>query len=208
MKLLLVAMLVVLLSLPALAMVPETSYKTAFDFPRRYGVERVTNYDPRVNYGRIDTTVYLSPVQVNQYKGVGRGGYAPFYPRATARIYATSSYGFPLATITIMTKDLPPSYDGNIQYEVWLVDLETNYRLTLGTFTTGFGGIGSLSYRANNYIDAYDYVEITAEPFDDLDVSAGPVALVGAIKDRTPQPDYFNPPPKETRMVTTGFEKY
>ncbi len=201
---------VVLLSLPALAIMPETSYKTAFDFPRKYGVERVANYDPRVNYGRINTFVYMSPPGVKEYVGVGRGGNAPFYPRATVRLWSTSWYGYPLINLEVKTKDLDPSDRKHVMYETWLVDAETGYRLSVGTFTTGFGGIGILYYTMNNYADPYDFVEITAEPLEDLDVSPGPLVLVGGItgKDRTPPPEYFNPPPKDSLMISSMFKNY
>lgn len=210
MKKLVCLVFVILLCLPALAIVPETSYKTAFDFPRKYGVERVTNYDPRVNYGRINTFVYLTPPAPKEYVGAGRGGYAPFYPRATVQIGSTSWYGSPLINIVVKTKDLDPSYDKNMMYEVWLVDAETGYRLSVGTFTTGFGGVGELYYTMNNYADPYDFVEITSEPFEDFDVSPGPLVLVGGInaRDRTPQPGYFNPEPKDTKMISSLFTNY
>ncbi|MBW2969809.1 hypothetical protein KY309_01755 [Candidatus Woesearchaeota archaeon] len=201
-KILIAGIAVLLLSLTVFAIVPETSYKTPLDFPRRSGIERVTNYDPRVNYGRIETVTYLSPLNVEVYKGVGRGGYAPMYPRATARIKSTTWYGYPSAQVMIDTKDLPRTEDINGQFEVWLVDVDANYRLSLGTFTTNMGGIGQLGYKVNNFLDAYDYVEITAEPLVDLDVSPGPVALIGKIQNKVPPPEYYNPPPKDTKMIT------
>lgn len=201
-KVLIAVIAVLLLSLTVFAIMPETAYKTAFDFPRRSGIERVTNYDPRVNYGRIETISYLSPLNVEVYKGVGRGGYAPMYPRATARIKSTTWYGYPSAQVMVLTKDLPRTEDINGQYEVWLIDVDSNYRLSLGTFTTNMGGIGELEYRVNNFIDSYDYVEITAEPLVDTDVSPGPVALIGEIENKVPPPEYYNPPPKDTKMVT------
>ncbi len=195
---------IALLSLTVLAIVPETSYKTPIDAPRRYGVERVTHYDPRVNFARIDTTVYLSPVEVEHFKGVGRGGYAPLYPRGTARVRSSTWYGYPRAQVNIMTKDLPPSYEINSQFETWLVDAETGQRLSVGTFTTGFGGIGTSHYVIDNYFDPYDFVEITVEPFDDMDVSPGPVALIGRI----PPPRFYNPAPKSGLMITQTFSEY
>lgn len=200
-KIIILLAMVSLLSLLALA---AHDYKTPFDAPRRYGVERVTHYDPRVNFARVDTTVYLGPGVLTEYKGVGRGGYAPFYARGTARVRSSTWYGYPRAQVDLVTKDLPSSDDIHEQFEAWLVDQETGQRLSLGTFTTGFGGTGVLYYQIDNYFDAYDVLEVTKEPFDDNDVSPGPVALIGKV----PPPNlplYFNPPPKQAKMVTETF---
>jgi len=179
-------------------------YKTPFDFEKRLGVQRVTHYDPRVNFARIGAVVYLSPPGPVDYKGVGRGGYAPMYPRGTARISSTAWYGFPHAEIKITTKDIPVTSEVKGQFEAWVVDSESGYRLSLGTFTTLGGGVGELYFNADTYLDPYDWVEITIEPFDDYDVSPGPIVLLGRI----PAPNYFDPVPKQAKMMTKTFSNY
>ena len=207
MKAFVLVMIVLLVSLSVAAL---HDYKSPFEWEyRRYGVERVgvervTHYDPRVNFARIDSTVYLSPVGVQDYKGVGRGGYAPYYARGTAVIRSSTWYGYPRAQAKIVTKDLDPSDRIKSQFEAWLVDADTGYRLSLGTFTTMFGGIGELWYKTDTYFDTYEWVEITVEPYDDLDVSPGPVVLLGRI----PPPSHFNPPPKDAKMVTETIREY
>jgi len=197
-KLLLTIAIVALLSLSAIGL--ET-YKTPFDFPPhtapRIGVQRVTNYDPRVNFQHMRVVVYLGPPGPVQFKGAGRGGSSAFYPRATAEIQSTTWYGYPKSKVDINTKDLTPSADLHGVYEAWLVDLDTGYRNSLGTFTAAYGGVGELQYDVNNYLDAYDIIEITAEPYDDSDVLPGPVVLVASI----PSTNYFNPEPKSSKMV-------
>ncbi len=173
-------------------------YKTGFNVQRQTGVERVTNYDPRVNFARMDSIVYLRPIEYGDYYGAGRGGEAPFYYRGTARIMSSSWYGFPRAQAVIQTKDLPVTDKERIQFEVWLVDTQTNYRMSLGSFTTMFGGIGTLDYRIDNYFDAYDLVEVTVEPLDDMDEAPGEVILIGLI----PPPTQFSPAPRSSKMVT------
>jgi len=208
MKKFIIVMAVLLLSLSVVAIHDE--YTSPFDWEfRRYGVERVgvervTHYDPRVNFARIDSMVYLNPVGVEDYKGVGRGGYAPFYARGTAKIRSSTWYGYPRAQVTITTKDLEPSDRIDSQFEAWLVDADTGYRLSVGTFTTLFGGVGELWYKADTYFDPYEWVEITVEPYDDIDVSPGPVVLLGRI----PPPSNFNLPPKQAKMVTETFSEY
>jgi hypothetical protein len=179
-------------------------YRTPFSFEKRLGVQRVTHYDPRVNFARIDAMVYLDPLGVEEQIGAGRGGYAPFYPRGTAKIRSSTWYGFPRAQVNINTKDLEPSFEIDAQYEAWLVDAETGYRLSLGTFTTAFGGVGEIWYVANTYFDSYDWVEVTVEPYDDNDVSPGPIVLLGRI----PPPTHFNPPPKSSKLVTDTYSFY
>ena len=111
----------------------EEHYKTVFDFPRRYGVQHITHFDPRVvgdNYfARIDSIVYLNPVDESDEnyggEGAGRGGYVPIYPRATAKIQSSRSYGGPNSIVTISTKDLKASDRVYGEFESWLVDDDT-----------------------------------------------------------------------------------
>jgi hypothetical protein len=197
-KIMIVIALIALLSLSAIAI---GTYKTPIVSERKYGtggVQRVTHYDPRVNYQRIRTIIALSPPGPDVHPGVGRGGVAPMYSRGTAEISSVTWYGYPRSHVLIKTKDILPSYENNAQYEVWLVDVESGYRLSMGVFTTGFGGVGSLDYHIDKNLDPYDFVEITVEPFDDLDVSPGPVMLIGAIT----AANYFNPPSKSAKMIT------
>lgn len=205
--LILVGLMVVMSSI-ALAAISE-QYVTPFDFPRRYGVERVTHYDPRVNYGRIDTTVYLEPAEHDKFKGVGRGGYAPFYASGVAKLRSSTWYGYPRAQATIKVKDLPYSDEEKVKFEAWLVDADTEYRLSMGTFLTTFGGYAEHSYRINNFFDPYEFVEITVEPLHDTDVRPGPVVVFGRIPDSPlGSTQYFNPEPRSSKMVTSSFESF
>ena len=197
-----IAIIGALLSISAIAAImPE--YKTAFDFPRKLGVERVTHYDPRVNFARIDDIVYLETAQATKFRGVGRGGYAPFYARGTAKLRSSVLASYPSAEVSLTTKDLPQSSEVNSQFEVWLVDDDTGYRLSLGTFTTQFGGVGRFRWRSTTYLDPYDVIEVTLEPFDDLDLNPGPPLLIAAM----PHPTFFYPAPKQAKMANSAFKK-
>jgi len=197
MKRLAILFALLLATTAALAAISE-QYKTPFEAPRRQGVERVTHYDPRIHIARIDSTVYLEPAQASKFEGVGRGGYAPFYARGTARIFSRTTTGFPSASVHIKTKDIE---SGKV-YEGWLVDHDSGYRLSLGTFvTTGFGGVGELRYRTNNYLDPYDTVEVTLEPYYDEDPAPGPLVLVGLM----PQPRHYDPAVKQAKMLTSSY---
>ncbi|MEM3154516.1 MAG: hypothetical protein QW165_03040 [Candidatus Woesearchaeota archaeon] len=189
-----------ILALASLSTIALHTYSTPLKSSRQYGqggVERVTHYDPRVNYQHMATNVYLSPLGVEDYVGAGRGGYAPLYARGSARIESSTWYGYPRSRVQIKTKDIPPSDRDMVQFEGWLVDAETGYRLSVGVFVTGFGGVGLLDYHVDNYLDPYDFVEVTKEPYGDLDVLPGEVVLVGVI----PKANYFNPPAKGAKMV-------
>ncbi|RJQ19988.1 anti-sigma factor [Candidatus Woesearchaeota archaeon] len=197
-----IVLLIALLSVSAIAAIMD-SYVSPLEFPRRYGVERVTHYDPRVGISKINTLVYLEPTFVQQSIGAGRGGYEPIFPRGTARVESSAWDGYPRGAVRVTTKDLPPSDRIGMQFEAWLVDDDTGYRLSLGQFYTLFGGVGELRYDGSLYFDAYDRVEITVEPFEDLDVLPGQVVLEGPI-----QKDYsgYRPPARQGRMVTESFQ--
>jgi|GEM_PF-2505088 len=168
---------------------------------KQSGVERVTSYDPRVNFARIETTVYMEPLAKIDYTGVGRGGEPPFYPRATGRVKSYLWAGFPRAQVNINTIDLPASDKVNGQYEVWLFDDDSSFQLSLGTFTTLGGGVGEFKYDTENYLDAYDKVVISLEPYDDDDVAPHTLILQGNI----PEPVYFDPAPKQSKLITPVF---
>lgn len=178
----------------------ETS-DVKYAITKQSGVQRVTNYDPRVNFARIETTVYMDPVAKIEYAGTGRGGQVPFNARATARVKSYIWSGFPRAMVDVNTIDLPPSERVLGQYEVWLFDDDSGFQLSLGTFTTLGGGVGSFKYSTENYLDAYDKVVISLEPFDDLDVRPHIIIMEGNI----PEPYYFDPVPKQSKMVTQVF---
>lgn len=203
MKKLTILAIIALLAVPALGALQGTYSDTVFDFERRIGPERVTNFDPRVNVVSINSWVYLEPLYNDEFEGAGRGGYAPMFPRGTARVKSGTWNGFAESQVLINVKDLPVSSKIGGHFEAWLVDDDTGYRLSMGTFTTIFGGVGQLRYRADNYFGAYDRVEITAEPFNDWDVLPGPALLQGKITK-----DYFyTPQPKQAKLVSSVIKR-
>jgi len=176
--------------------------------PSTAGVHRVSNFDPRANrrptLGYIDRWTYLRPVKEYLHKGVGRGGYAPFYQRGTVRIESRTYAGVPSGNVRITTKDLPESAAIRSYFEGWLVDDDTGYRLYLGAFTTLKFGTGELRYKASTYFDVYDRVEITAKSFHDPTFGPGEVVLQAYID----APKRFNPPPKSSLLISGPFENY
>lgn len=65
-------------------------------------------------------------------------------------------------------------------YEVWLVDLDTGYQLSLGLFTVDQSGSARFRFASDAYINPYDMVVITKEPYPDDDPRpSGDVVLLG-----------------------------
>lgn len=167
------------------------------------GVQRFNEYfyDPRIQYKKLVTTVYLTPPQ----PPVFARGYPPFYPRGTARLQSVRSAYKPTGEVLIDVKDLRPSYQDNSYYQAWLYDAESGYALNLGQFETYGGGVGSMEYNGNHYFDAYDYVLITREPKDDIDPRpSNDEVLIGKIQQR----QYYEPTPLLGARASYGYTYY
>jgi len=147
----------------------------------RSGPQRITNYDVRVQEYSIDYMSSMLPIEGADNETFFKK-YYPFYPRGSARIESRRSRYYPRAVVKISTKDLEPSYKRNSVYEAWLYDADTGYRLSLGIFKAAMGGVGVLDYKSNNYLDQYDYVVITEEPYPDPDPLPGEIVLIGPIQ--------------------------
>ncbi|RMD57636.1 anti-sigma factor [Candidatus Woesearchaeota archaeon] len=191
-----------ILALPAFAALSD-DYVSPFKFPKRQGVERVTHYDARINAQQVDTFVYLEAAyDFDALYSSGRGGYAPIFPRGTARVKSSVWNGATESYVLLKTKDLPPSARVGGLFEAWLVDDDTGYRLSMGTFITTFGGSGELSYHINRYLGPYDRIEVTIEPFNDLDLTPGPPVISGDI----PKSKWFTPHAKSSKLAKGPFE--
>ncbi|MBD3361970.1 hypothetical protein GF358_04240 [Candidatus Woesearchaeota archaeon] len=152
--------------------------------PVKYGQYRSTHYDPRViNYYRLNAFVSLNPIEEPMFER----GMHPFYPRGSARIISSRSPLLPKGQVQLSVKDMGSSSRTGLAYEGWLFDEQSGYALSLGVFRTiGFGN-GELDWRTSQYIDEFDYIFITEEPYPDYDPTPGPVVLQGRI----PKRDYF-----------------
>lgn len=152
--------------------------------PVKYGQYRYTHYDPRViNYYRLDVHLALNPIEEPMFER----GMHPFYPRGTARVKSSRSSLMPTGQVHIIVKDIGSSDRTGLAYEGWLFDEQSGYALSLGVFrTVGFGN-GGLDWISSQYIDDFDYVFVTEEPYPDYDPLPGPVILQGRI----PKQDYF-----------------
>lgn len=152
--------------------------------PVKYGQYRYTHYDPRViNYYRLNVHTTLEPVEDALFER----GMHPFFPKAGAKIISARSPLLPKGQVQLTVKDLRASANSGMAYEVWLFDENSGYALSLGVFrTTGLGN-GRFEWSADQYIDEYDYVLVTEEPYPDYDPRPGLVVLQGRI----PKPNYF-----------------
>ena len=174
----------------------QHDYKSPFPYlgssiytdPNRAGPQRFTHLDERVQPAhRIQTTVYLEP------PGGTRPlvhGFPHFAPRGVARIYSSQARANPAGEVLLTTKDIEPTYKMDSVYEGWLFDADTGYRASLGVFRVPFGGYGTLNYHITDYLDGYDFVLVTKEPFPDPDPQPGEVVLVGEISS---QAQYVRP---------------
>jgi len=95
------------------------------------------------------------------------------------------------AQVLVDTKNLPDLGKDEI-YEVWLVDNESGYKLSIGLIDSNPSGNGKLTYQINSYLPipglitkaerTYDVVIITKEPFPDSDPNpSSNIILEGAI---------------------------
>lgn len=177
------------------------TYLTPTDIKfREGGVQRFNPYffDPRIVYRKLDTFVYLRPIEPITFSR----GYPPFFPRGTARVESVRDKFFPEGQVQVKVKDLKPSWVGNSYYKAFLVDDDSGYWLNLGTFEALGGGTGVLEYRGQHYFDEYDRVVISEVQYFDS-VERGTPILAGLIKQR----DYYEPPqPAYYRQFGRGVE--
>lgn len=142
---------------------------------------RISNNDPRMRgYSIKDVVAELSPLDndwVSQNGLITR-------TKGTARII--SDYGDvkgvdPARTrVFLRVRDLPPLEEGQM-YQVWLVDADTGYPLSIGMFKGAMAGISELNFEAPMSAFIYDSIVITVEPFPDTDLHPGIPVLAGDI---------------------------
>ena len=82
--------------------------------------------------------------------------------------------------VKIKVDDLPQP--PGMLFEGWLVDTDTDYKLSIGVFGTNNFDRGKLTFRQHlvNF-DVYDKVVITKEPIDDTDPRPGVAVLEATI---------------------------
>ena len=158
------------------------------------GVGRVTNFDPRIQTQQYtwQAVVKLEPLAPPI---ISSGSYPIRYPRGVARVY-NARYGLNIhsGVHQLTVSELIPSYSRDYIFEVWLVDNETNYWLSMGVFDTIGRGSGELELSKGNWnLDVYDDMVVTREPFpDNSPAPSREVVLKGSIRRRTPLPYLLN----------------
>ena len=170
---------------------------------REGGVFRLNDYffDPRVQYKKTEVFVYLTPPK----PPVFARGYPPYYPRGTARIQSVRSVYKPHARVEIQIKDVRPSYYDNTVYQAWLYDEDTGYMFNLGIFQAIEGNNAKTRYWGSHYFDAYEYVIITREPYNDIDPRpSDDEILIGKL----PQKQYYEPKPVLDSRARYGYTYY
>lgn len=144
---------------------------------------RVSNWDPRMRgYTIMNEYVTLEPVEGTFIAKQG----TPLLPGMTAgaaRIISNREDGSDMykTTIYVNLRDLI-GLNLNEVYEVWLVDEDTEYPLSIGIIAPAtIGGFTRLTAEFNHYVYNYDYIMVTKEPFPDQNPYPGDVVLVGNI---------------------------
>ncbi|MBN1644615.1 anti-sigma factor [Candidatus Woesearchaeota archaeon] len=141
----------------------------------------ISNNDPRMRgYSIKDVVVELEPVDtewVFQNNLITRS-------KGTARIISdyddVKGYDPARTRVYLRVRDLPPLDNENI-YQVWLVDLDTGYPLSIGMINPPMVGIAELSFDAPMSAFVYDTLVITVEPFPDTDLHPGKPVMAGDI---------------------------
>ena len=188
--------LIVMMSISVIGVYPGQSI-----YSSKYSAQEEKYTAPSIDF------IPLLPVGETNFRATGgRGGHNSFYARGSARLKSVGTYPKPTARVNLKVYDLPDSSQANAQFEAWLIDDQTEYRLSLGTFTTLAAGIGELYYNAQLYFDVYDRIEVTMEPFNDLDLSPGPTILSGQIPPNAIRPYAYAATQPKNRQVIRAFD--
>jgi hypothetical protein len=99
---------------------------------------------------------------------------------AVARVTGAERGGLDRVNVAMRVTDLQP-VDGRV-FEVWFVDEDSGYKLSLGGFNTNSRGRANFRFR-QHLVNAiiYDKILITSEPRHDSDPNPDEVLLVGDL---------------------------
>jgi hypothetical protein len=170
---------------------------------REGGVHRFNEYlyDPRVQDKTLDQFVYLTPPK----PPVFARGYPHYYPRGTAKVQSLRSQYKPIGHVVLQVKDLRPSIYDNSVYQAWLYDADSGYLLNLGQFLVEEGNNARVHYSSTHYFDAYDFVLVTREPYNDPDPRpSNDEVLIGRIA----QKKLYEPEPLLGERASYGYSYY
>ncbi|MBI4148714.1 anti-sigma factor [Candidatus Woesearchaeota archaeon] len=171
----------------------------------RKGIERVTNFDARIQtHGYTwQAVAHLEPLVTPLLAR----GFPDIFPRGTANVYSARYNQDISSGVKIRVGELIPSYSREYVYEAWLVDRDTDYWLSLGLFDTIGRGTGELELqKLNRYLDYYDSVVVTREPFPDSNPAPSKeIMLRGDIFRNSPAP-YL--PPATTQQKLWGVSTF
>ncbi|MBI4148715.1 anti-sigma factor [Candidatus Woesearchaeota archaeon] len=145
-------------------------------------------------YRMIDRIIELTPLET--YKRTNRAE-AP--PRVSVRVVSRQSDSvteLPKSTVMVYAVNLPPLAP-NRAYEVWLMDEDSGYELSLGFLRANLrsgvttarigltGGLGGLLASDGTYdLTLYETIGVTEEPFPDPDPRMGELVMIGSIPQR------------------------
>lgn len=172
---------------------------------KKKGIDRVTNFDARIQTHAYtwQAVVHLEPL----VSPILARGFADVFPRGTAQVYSSRYNQDVSSGVKIKVHELIPSYTRDYVFEGWLVDRDTDFWLSIGLFDTIGRGTGELELqKLNRYLDNYDDLVITREPFPDSNPAPSKeIVLGGKIQKRTPEPFL---PPATTQQKLWGVNKF
>ncbi len=144
----------------------------------------ISNFDPDIRgFARLDRSIDLLPYSpVEQLVG-----YDPVIAKGTAHILSTGDqYGaglnkpLPRSQIIVQLVNLQPAGE-NYMYEIWLLDDETEYALSMGLVKSGIGLTSQFVWQIRRLVHMFEHVMVTKEPYPDPDPSPGEIILIGDI---------------------------
>ncbi len=156
---------------------------------------RVSHFDAGYRgYRMMDEIVSLAPLETYT-----RSNRAEAPPRVTARLVSTQSdpvTELPKSAVYLQAANLPALAPERV-YEVWLMDEDSGYSLSLGFLRSNLrsgvttsriglsGGLGGLLATDGTYdLTLYETIAVTEEPFPDPDPRPGEIVMIGSIPQR------------------------
>lgn len=137
---------------------------------------KTKNKEKQVNMYPPEIATFSSPYSKFTYIDAMKYGTAK---EGFARINTDNSMTRPRSSIELNVKNLDELELGET-YEVWIIDVDSGYSLTLGLLDVDYDGDGDMLWSMRGYINEYDKIAITKEPLPDNNPGpSGEIVLVG-----------------------------
>jgi hypothetical protein len=166
--------------------------------------------EKQVNMYPPEIATFSSPYSKFTYTDAIKYGTAK---EGFARIDTDNSMTRPRSSVELNVKNLKGLELGET-YEVWIIDVDSGYSLTLGLLDVDYDGDGDMLWSMRGYINEYDKIVITKEPIPDSNPGpSGEVVLVGdldlnsLIKNKESQGDFSKELYADLGNQAPGYQK-